>query len=140
MLRCFVQALRNLSDRSYEKRKSAAQDVEAIVHQLVTAGQPDDAQRLLGFLAHDFTQSPNVYHRKGGLAALAASVHAVSTDLAKYLPLLVHPVLRCFEDADSRVRYYACEVSLGPVFVGASVRALSAGLCVGRRKGMLVIH
>ena len=89
--------------------------MEAIVLQLVTAGQTEEARRLLGFLAHDFTQSQNIYHRKGGLAALAASVHAVTTDLERYLPLLVHPVLRCFEDNDSRVRYYACEVRLGLV-------------------------
>ncbi len=124
------QVLRSLSDRNYEKRKSAAQDIEAIIQQLMTAGQGEDVRRLLNFLAAEFTTSANVYHRKGGLAALQAAVHAVSSELDRYLPLLVHPVLKCFEDSDSRVRYYACEVC---VHVCASVwsnRVCGATACV----------
>lgn len=30
-------------------------------------------------------------------------------DSTSYIPDLVRPVLACFNDADSRVRYYACE-------------------------------
>lgn len=103
------QVLRNLSDRSYERRKAGAQDVEAIIVQLATAGETDAIHRLLAFLADDFISSRNIYHRKGGLAALAAAARALSSNLDRYLPTIILPILRCFEDSEGRVRYYACE-------------------------------
>ncbi len=103
------QTLRSLSDRSYEKRKAGAQDVDALIQHLTKEGRGEDIQRLLNLLSDEFTQSTNIYYRKGGLAALSAAAHAVGRDLERYLPVLVAPVLKCFEDVDARVRYYACE-------------------------------
>lgn len=63
--------------------------------------------------------------RNGGLIGLAAAAIAlgpvrlalevaliwliVCQDLARYLDVIVPPVLACFTDQDARVRYYACE-------------------------------
>jgi vacuole morphology and inheritance protein 14 len=63
--------------------------------------------------------------RNGGLIGLAAAAIALGPvcsnvhmylfsltklqDLARYLDVIVPPVLACFTDQDARVRYYACE-------------------------------
>ena len=98
-----------MSDRSYDRRKAGAQDVEATIVQLSTSGEAEAIHRLLTFLAEDFIASRNIYHRKGGLAALAAAARALSNNLDKYLHTIIIPILRCFEDSEGRVRYYACE-------------------------------
>jgi vacuole morphology and inheritance protein 14 len=43
------------------------------------------------------------------LIGLAATAIALMEDTTNYLELLLPPVLRCFTDQESRVRYYACE-------------------------------
>ena len=45
----------------------------------------------------------------GGLIGLAATAIALGRDCHAYTGQLVSPVLACFGDPDSRVRYYACE-------------------------------
>lgn len=105
----FAQVLRNLSDRSYDRRKQGASEVEATIAQLAASGENEAVMRLLTFLADDLIGSRNIYHRKGGLAALAAAARSLSNNLDKYLPTIVGPILRCFEDSEGRVRYYACE-------------------------------
>lgn len=58
--------------------------------------------------------------RKGGLIALAATAIGLSNviihiflliyeEAYKYIPQLVPPVIKCFVDQDTGVRYYACE-------------------------------
>lgn len=47
--------------------------------------------------------------RNGGLIGLAAASIALGPEVARYLEEIVPPVLACFGDQDSRVRYYACE-------------------------------
>lgn len=67
-------------------------------------------KRLLKVLGQDFANSQNPHARKGGLIGLAAMAVGLGTSqTAKYTEELIHPILACFYDADSRVRYYACE-------------------------------
>lgn len=67
-------------------------------------------KRLLRVLGQDFAASQNSNSRKGGLIGLAAIAVGLGTaNTAKYTEELIHPILACFSDADSRVRYYACE-------------------------------
>ncbi|KAK9112277.1 hypothetical protein Scep_019796 [Stephania cephalantha] len=65
--------LRNLSDKLYEKRKNAAQEIEEIVKQLAMAGDHDKITTMINLLTNEFTSSPQANHRKGGLIGLAAA-------------------------------------------------------------------
>ena len=47
--------------------------------------------------------------RKGGLIGLAAMAIGLGRETEAYTEDLVTPILTCLSDADSRVRYYACE-------------------------------
>jgi vacuole morphology and inheritance protein 14 len=48
-------------------------------------------------------------YRKGGLVGLAATSIGLMNYSSNFLPQLLPPVLHCFDDPESRVRYYACE-------------------------------
>ncbi|KAI9918669.1 hypothetical protein PsorP6_011790 [Peronosclerospora sorghi] len=147
--------MRNLGDRSYEKRKGAAMELENLIKQLQEHAasiefheqhqlQPSDdspasrhptdvgasgtetesverssfamanpsRQRIpaiIELLGNDFACSSNANHRKGGLIGLAATAIGLMHDAHLYLDKLLPPVLHCFDDPESRVRYYACE-------------------------------
>jgi singapore isolate B (sub-type 7) whole genome shotgun sequence assembly, scaffold_1 len=45
----------------------------------------------------------------GGLIGIASCGIGVSNDISNYIFLLLPPVLSCFDDEDSRIRFYACE-------------------------------
>lgn len=100
---------RGLGDRSYDKRKKSALEVEALVRQLQSEGNAELVKSTVTILSLEFTQSPNLNLRKGGLIGLAATAIALMQDTRLYLDLLLPPVLHCFEDPEGRVRYYACE-------------------------------
>jgi len=51
----------------------------------------------------------NAQLRKGGLIGLAATAIGLMQHTSEYLSVLLPPVLHCFDDPESRVRYYACE-------------------------------
>jgi vacuole morphology and inheritance protein 14 len=149
--------MRNLGDRSYDKRKSAAMELENLIKQLQEnaaaiefhqqhmnpgaggsgglASSPGTASGVSGdstdssvtpaftvpnpsrqripaiieLLGNDFACSSNANHRKGGLIGLAATAIGLMHDAHMYLDKLLPPVLHCFDDPESRVRYYACE-------------------------------
>ncbi|KAH3669170.1 hypothetical protein WICMUC_005009 [Wickerhamomyces mucosus] len=103
--------IKGITDRLYEKRKSAALDLETVVRQSATEGDNDTIKNIIDQLSKDFAYAvhqPNV--RNGGLIGLAAVAIALGpNDVAIYLEDIIHPVLTCFGDQDARVRYYACE-------------------------------
>ena len=74
--------------------------------------QPNRQPRIeatLHLLGQEFCTSTNSNHRKGGLIALAAAAIGLMASIQPYLDLLLPPILHCFDDPESRVRYYACE-------------------------------
>ncbi|KAG7390932.1 hypothetical protein PHYBOEH_006876 [Phytophthora boehmeriae] len=149
--------MRNLGDRSYDKRKGAAMELENLIKQLqenaasiefhqqhqLQLNQDSPSSRLntdvgasgtesesvdgasstfaisnpsrqripaiIELLGNDFACSSNANHRKGGLIGLAATAIGLMHDAHMYLDKLLPPVLHCFDDPESRVRYYACE-------------------------------
>jgi vacuole morphology and inheritance protein 14 len=101
--------LRGLGDRSYDKRKSAALEVTALIKVLQENGENDKIVSVIGVLSQEFTRSRNVHHRKGGLIGLAAAAIGLGQDISLHLHQLIPPVLECFDDPESRVCYYACE-------------------------------
>jgi vacuole morphology and inheritance protein 14 len=111
---------RALGDRSYEKRKNAALEVEALVKSLAESASASnsttsDSHKMISSLIHilskDFCPSMNVHFRKGGLIGLAATAIGLNPQqlTSAYLEFLIKPVLICFDDPEPRVRYYACE-------------------------------
>jgi Vacuolar 14 Fab1-binding region len=59
----------------------------------------------------DYALSPQANQRKGGLLCLAAAAVGLGDAGSAHLQTIVPPVLDSFTDQDSRVRYYACEVT-----------------------------
>ncbi|XP_054714365.1 protein VAC14 homolog [Uloborus diversus] len=101
--------VRALNDKLYEKRKTAALEIEKMVKDFQKVNETNEIKKLLKVLGEDFTLSQNINSRKGGLIGLAATAIALAKDTSLYADELVRPVLACFVDPDSRVRYYACE-------------------------------
>eukprot|EP01117_Protostelium_nocturnum_P008191 TRINITY_DN2920_c0_g1_i1.p1 TRINITY_DN2920_c0_g1~~TRINITY_DN2920_c0_g1_i1.p1 ORF type:complete len:747 (-),score=254.35 TRINITY_DN2920_c0_g1_i1:4-2244(-) len=100
---------RNLSDRIYEKRKLGALEIEELVKGLSLNKEEDRIRSVIQYLVSNFAESPQGNARKGGLIALAASAIGLGNEIHKFIDQLIPPVLKCFGNEDSRVRYYACE-------------------------------
>ncbi|KAK4036408.1 VAC14 protein [Daphnia magna] len=101
--------VRALSDKLYEKRKAAALEIEKMTKEFSTVNNTIQIKKLLRVLSQEFAVSQNPHTRKGGLIGLAAMAIALGKDTNLYMEELVRPILACFLDTDSRVRYYACE-------------------------------
>ena len=100
---------RILGDRSNEKRKNAALEIEALIKSLQEANNTSMIHSIINVLSKDFCTSMNSNYRKGGLIGLAAAAIGLHNSTKAYLDTLLPPVLHCFDDPESRVRYYACE-------------------------------
>lgn len=100
---------RILGDRSNEKRKNAALEIEALIKSLQEANNTSMIHSIITVLSKDFCTSMNSNYRKGGLIGLAATAIGLHNTTKAYLETLLPPVLHCFDDPESRVRYYACE-------------------------------
>jgi vacuole morphology and inheritance protein 14 len=100
---------RLLGDRSNEKRKNAALEIEALIKSLQEANNASMIQSVITILSKDFCTSMNSNYRKGGLIGLAATAIGLMQNCSLYLSSLLPPVLHCTDDPEARVRYYACE-------------------------------
>ncbi|KYB26275.1 Protein VAC14 homolog-like Protein [Tribolium castaneum] len=101
--------VRALHDKLYEKRKTAALEIEKMVKEFANLNNTSQIRRLLKVLGQDFASSQNPHARKGGLIGLAATAIALGKDTSNYTDELIKPILGCLSDQDLRVRYYACE-------------------------------
>ncbi|KAI6656505.1 Protein VAC14-like [Oopsacas minuta] len=102
--------IKSLSDKLYDKRKTSALEIEKVVRDLVNMNEMKQVSKIVNILQQELVESSNPNSRKGGLIGMAASAIALGKEnLGIYLPELVPPVLACFNDQDTRVRYYACE-------------------------------
>ncbi|KAJ3038306.1 hypothetical protein HDV00_000817 [Rhizophlyctis rosea] len=103
------QIVRGLNDKLYEKRKAAALEVEKLVREAAAVGDHKRVAAILNALIDDFAYSVVPNSRNGGLISLAAAAIALGPLVTEHLESIVPPILSCFADQDSRVRYYACE-------------------------------
>ncbi|XP_043937234.1 protein VAC14 homolog isoform X2 [Protopterus annectens] len=101
--------VRALNDKLYEKRKVAALEIEKLVREFVAQNNTSQIKHVIQILSQEFALSQHPHSRKGGLIGLAACSIALGKESGSYLKELIEPVLTCFNDADSRLRYYACE-------------------------------
>lgn len=90
---------------SYERRKAAALELEKQVLSSDGARISSIIDQLCGM----FAPTNAMHTRNGGLIGLAATAIALGQDVAPFLPVIIPPVLACFQDTESRVRYHACE-------------------------------
>ncbi|KAF8946834.1 hypothetical protein BGZ47_011225 [Haplosporangium gracile] len=104
-----AQVSRGLSDKLYDKRKGAALEVERVIREYVIANDTAKIKLTIQALVSDFVYSVSANARNGGLIGLAATSISLASSVSTYLESIVPPVLMCFADQDSRVRYYACE-------------------------------
>ena len=97
--------LRSLGDRSYDKRKNAALEIEALIKVLQETKSTAKISSIISVLSRDYSTSTNANHRKGGLIGIAATAIGLMGNTRNYLDTLLPPVLHCFDDPESRVRY-----------------------------------
>ncbi|KAL3288363.1 hypothetical protein HHI36_002811 [Cryptolaemus montrouzieri] len=101
--------VRALHDKLYDKRKTAALEIEKMVREFASVNNTAQIRRLLKVLGQDFAVSQNPHAKKGGLIGLASIAVALGKDSEVYIDELITPILGCLSDQDLRVRYYACE-------------------------------
>ncbi len=77
---------RNIGDKLYEKRKSAALEVEQLVKALAVGNQTARINAIIDRLVNDYASSPQANCRKGGLLCLAAA----AVGLANHHPVCVY--------------------------------------------------
>jgi len=105
-----VGNMRMLHDKLYEKRKSAALEIEKTVRRFTVEGNHAEIRKIISILSSEFALSQNPNSKKGGLIGLAACAIALGCqNIQPYLDDLVKPVLVSSADADNRIRYFACE-------------------------------
>ncbi|KDE05818.1 hypothetical protein MVLG_03762 [Microbotryum lychnidis-dioicae p1A1 Lamole] len=100
--------LRNLADKAYERRKNTALELERVIKDCVAIDDVKRLELIIGQLC-TLVESHNSHARSGGIMGLAGTSIALGPKVAEHLAALVPPVLRCFADQDSKVRYFACE-------------------------------
>ncbi|CCF54478.1 hypothetical protein NDA10_005690 [Ustilago hordei] len=99
-----------LLDRVYDKRKAATLDLERQVRECLAKGDRARVNLIVQQLCSFLTASPqNVNARNGGLIGLAGIAIALGVEIAPFLEQIAKPVLACFNDPDSKIRYFACE-------------------------------
>ncbi|GAA6020240.1 hypothetical protein JCM8202_002588 [Rhodotorula sphaerocarpa] len=112
------QSVKNgLQNKDYDIRKKTALAFEPYLRELSATKTAESEQKLrliitqLVELAGTKLQSSSATTtiRSGGIMGLASLAIALGPRLAEYLGPIIAPVLACFEDHDSKLRYYACE-------------------------------
>uniref|UniRef100_A0A6B2EIP5 Protein VAC14 homolog n=1 Tax=Phlebotomus kandelakii TaxID=1109342 RepID=A0A6B2EIP5_9DIPT len=111
---------KTLSDKTYDKRKLASQEVEKMVAEFNNAKNTKQIQKILKVLERDFVTSRDLNKKKGGLIALAGASIGLGKDTELFINELVNPILNCLSDADTKVRYAATESLYNVVKVARS--------------------
>ncbi|KAN0024290.1 hypothetical protein ACTFIV_008692 [Dictyostelium citrinum] len=101
--------LKNLADKNTDKRKTGAQEIEQLIREHHSNDDQAIIRAIIKQISTEYTDSAQGNNKKGGLIGLASVAIGLGTDAYLYIQEIVPPVLRCFIDHDSRIRFYACE-------------------------------
>ncbi|EAL62850.1 hypothetical protein DDB_G0289233 [Dictyostelium discoideum AX4] len=101
--------LKNLADKNTDKRKTGAQEIEQLIREHHSNDDQAVIRAIIKQISTEYTDSAQGNNKKGGLIGLASVAIGLGTDAYLYIQEIVPPVLRCFIDHDSRIRFYACE-------------------------------
>ncbi|XP_044735191.1 protein VAC14 homolog isoform X2 [Chrysoperla carnea] len=100
--------VRALHDKVHDKRKTAALEVEKMVRDFYQVNNASQIKRIIK-VCGEFATSQNPFVRRGGLLALASVAIALGKDASVYTHQLIKPIISCFADPDTRLRFAACE-------------------------------
>ncbi|KAK9897395.1 ARM repeat-containing protein [Cystobasidium minutum MCA 4210] len=109
-----------LLDKTYDRRKTAALEVERMVRECLLH---DDKARIKAILQQLVTLASTpgnpAASRNGGIMGLAgASISLGHQNIAPYINMIVPAIINAFSDPDQRIRYYACEAMYNVTKVG----------------------
>ncbi|PVV04577.1 hypothetical protein BB560_000920 [Smittium megazygosporum] len=105
-----IQISRGLVDKSYEKRKASALQLESYVRELIISDHKDPITYILLELSNDYLTSSKESVRAGATMGLATCGIALGTEyIADYLDLILPPILSSLTDNEPKLRYYGCE-------------------------------
>ncbi|KAI5120665.1 hypothetical protein M0805_006954 [Coniferiporia weirii] len=101
---------RQLVDKMYEKRKSAALELEKQIRECHAQNDQKRIIQIIDQLVDMFSNPSNPLHVKnGGLIGLAGTAIALGIDIAPYMDKFIEPLLICFADPENRIRYFSAE-------------------------------
>ncbi|XP_055612874.1 protein VAC14 homolog [Uranotaenia lowii] len=110
--------MKALSDKTYEKRKIAASEIEKMVADFNSKKNYPQIRKIIEVLSRELVTSNDSNKKKGGLIALAATSIALQRDIEMFIDEIINPVLNCLMDTDTRVRYFASESLYNVIKVG----------------------
>ncbi|GBP31941.1 Protein VAC14 homolog [Eumeta japonica] len=113
-----IACVRGLCDKIYEKRKFAGSEIEKMVKDFNDANNTSLIKKLIKVLGQDLMSSTSSNVKNGALMGLSSVAVGLGKDCVNYLPELMKPIVACFSEADSRVRYQAAEAMYNVVKVG----------------------
>ncbi|KAI8419692.1 hypothetical protein MSG28_008381 [Choristoneura fumiferana] len=112
-----IACVRGLCDKLYEKRKFAGVEIEKMVKDFGDANNTSQIKRLIRVLGQDLMASTNPNVKNGALMGLSSVAVGLGKGCIVYLPELVHPIVACLSEGESRVRYQAVEALFNVVKV-----------------------
>ncbi|XP_059048781.1 protein VAC14 homolog isoform X1 [Achroia grisella] len=104
-----IACVRGLCDKIYDKRKFAGVEIEKMVKDFSDANNTSQIKRLIRVLGQDLMSSTNPNVKNGALMGLSSVAVGLGKGCVDYLPELTHPIVACFSESESRVRYQAAE-------------------------------
>ncbi|XP_026320504.1 protein VAC14 homolog isoform X2 [Hyposmocoma kahamanoa] len=104
-----IACVRGLCEKIYEKRKFAGVEIEKMVKDFSDANNTSQIKRLIRVLGQDLMSSTSPNVKNGALMGLSSVAVGLGKGCVAYLPELIHPILACFSESESRVRYQAAE-------------------------------
>ncbi|CAB3250954.1 unnamed protein product [Arctia plantaginis] len=104
-----LACVHGLCDKIYDKRKFAGVEIEKMVKDFNDAKNTSQIKRLIRVLGQDLMSSTNPNVKNGALMGLSSVAVGLGKGCIEYLPELIHPIVACFSESESRVRYQAAE-------------------------------
>ncbi|KAJ0173887.1 hypothetical protein K1T71_010033 [Dendrolimus kikuchii] len=104
-----IACVRGLCDKLYDKRKFAGVEIEKMVKDFSDAKNTSQIKRLIRVLGQDLISSTNPNVKNGALMGLSSVAVGLGKGCIEYLPELINPIVACFSESESRVRYQAAE-------------------------------
>ncbi|XP_063386036.1 protein VAC14 homolog isoform X1 [Cydia fagiglandana] len=112
-----IACVRGLCDKLYDKRKFAGVEIEKMVKDFSDANNTSQIKRLVRVLGQDLMASTNPNVKNGALMGLSSVAVGLGKGCIAYLPELIQPIVACFSESESRVRYQAAEALFNVVKV-----------------------
>lgn len=103
--------LKQLIDKNYDKRKQAGNELHKVLSSFVEKGNIDIIKNAIELFKIEYIDSPSEILKKAGLMAYSAlsSTLMLNEETCQLTPFLISPVIFCFRDSDSKIRYSAVE-------------------------------